>query len=484
VMPRVALLRFSGPALVSTCLLLAGATHVDGPGVPANQGQYRLVLVQSDPGGALVGVSVRFPVGSALDPSGEEGTAYLLARVLESELNRRLYEGAGEVRIQVHPHEFLVTLLAPPGRWAEQFRELERMLSSSPWAGSDVERIRALHLERLRFESGAPSRAFELERAGLVFGPGSNAARPPTGEIPSVERVPTDGPSRFRESHLDPSQATVAVVGPVSQEEVQRTIAGELRSVSGVSPFTRRGAERTPSQDIQRDTVQADTLQAGREAEGVAPAPGPDRVPSPRTRLRESPPRPLTIPSPATNPPAWTRPERVVADRELTSTWLAVAWPFPEGTPRVLLDFLALAVQESLQPSPPDPGLYGAETTVILVEGKPILVASVIVDPRVTHRWEERSLQTMAQIEEAPPRGAFFELLRRRYRNDVLLGMADAEGRSIWLTRMAASGVPVPDPTDDIWRLTEEVLSLAAAAAGPPRVLLMGPERMFGGNPP
>lgn len=443
---------------------------------------YNQVVVQADPAGALVAVTLRFPVGSAQDPGGEEGTAHLLGLLLEAEAARRFSQEAASVDVQVDRHEFLVTLLAPPDRWTQLFGELERLVRAASFSGADVERVRRLHAERLQFELGAPGREFEIEQARVIFGSGSPSARPTGGLPASVEGIPSDGPSRFRQRHLDPGQATVAVVGPVAMEDVRRTIPGELRTVPGVSPF--RISQPEPQWPPAEDTARAEAPPDDTAQAEMAAVRAPEASPGPRTRLREVPPRPLTVPAEPSAAPAWTAGERIVVDRQLTSTWVTVAWSLPPGTPATLMEFLAFALQEELVPSPPDPGLYGAETRVKAVEGKPVLVTALTVDPRVTGRWEERALGALDQLADTPPTGSFFELLRRRYRNALFLELADPEGRSTWLARIAATAPDgrIPDIGTDVWRLSREGLAGLAASAGPPRVLLMGPEAMFQGG--
>jgi hypothetical protein len=436
---------------------------------------YRAVVVQPDHEGSVVAVSFHFPVGSAQDPEGQEGTAHLLGRALEMEGNRRLGTTAGRILVEVGREDFVVTLTASPAQWLERFRDVERLLRAGPVIEGDVERARSQHLSRLQFEEGAPVREFELERARILHGAGAFASRPPGGTPASIHGIPAGGPGRFLNQHLDPARATLAFVGPLVVDEVRSAVGTEVLVTSAVSPFAGGpgpGPAPPPATDTlppgraEADTVSADTLAA---------PPGP----SPRTRFRDGPERALRIPATGAGAAAWSEAERRVLDRQLTSTWMAVAWPFPREAPRALLEFLARAIHEELLPSPPDPGLYGAEVAVETVSGTPVVMATATVDPRVTARWEERVLGVMSALADSPPTGAFFELLRRRFRNAVLLPLSDPERRSAWLARTLAREGSIPDLHTQIWALSREGLAEAAAAAGPPRVLLMGPEQMF-----
>ena len=169
----------------------------------------------------------------------------------------------------------------------------------------------------------------------------------------------------------------------------------------------------------------------------------------------------------------------MVIDQEVTSTWIAVAWPLPAGTPAVLLDFLVHVVREELNPTPPDPGLYRAEVRMERMGPSPVLLVNATVDPRVTLRWEERILRALESVAQDPPRGAFFELTRRRYRASRLLEQALPEARALWLVRAQAEEGDVPLFTHAIWGLTREGLQGLGQSRGEPRILLFGPARMM-----
>jgi hypothetical protein len=156
---------------------------------------------------------------------------------------------------------------------------------------------------------------------------------------------------------------------------------------------------------------------------------------------------------------------------------MAIGFPFPVGTPRMLLDFLSHLVTENLNRIPPDPGLFEAEVSVERIAGAPVVVVSASVDPFRAAEWEERLQSAFDSLASAPPEGAFFELTRRRFRSGLLLDLAVPETLVRWIVREAALGsLPLPDPEIEVWRLTREGVAEAARAAGAPRILLYGPQ--------
>jgi hypothetical protein len=395
-------------------------------------------VIERDPAVAVVAVAVRFAAGSAEDPSDLEGTAFLLGHVLQGTGASRLRARGAQVEVDVDRQEILATMIAPVETWREAFQELERALYTDPIGTAEVESARAWLLDVLGFEIGSPVRAFEHERASLVHGPLDPAARPLHGTLGGVSALTADALVRFRELHLRRTNAVVAIFGPVDPAEIAALARGPVRSL-GAGP------------------VPGGPSATGR---GVVPSA------TPPTR-------------PAGGDGALAA-DRTVIDRELTSTWIAAAYPFPPGTSSVGLEFLGLLISEALNSSPPDPGLYEAGATIVQVRGAPVLVLSASVDPGVATRWEDRILGFLPTFAETPPEGALLDLSRRRFRSHLSFLLAAPETRVRWIVRQTALGTGSGgDLQGEIWRLDGPRLAQLAALAAPPRVLLMGPVAMM-----
>jgi hypothetical protein len=442
------------------------------------------VLVHPRPHDAVVAVAVRFPNGSALDPEGREGTAFLLGRVLEEEGRRSLRSLSATVEAEVARDEFLLLLRAPEEAWDRAWGIVRDLLGGPPLSDEALTRARESQRERLVFEAGAPARAFEAERDRLFLGASHPGARLLRGTPAGLAALSVADLNDFRSRHLRLEESLMAVVGPVTPDQVQGVLRSPIRLVGpDGEPVPDRGG-RDPGE--QGAPPGPDTL----SPPGVDPPADPQAEEDPREAPGEPDPpvvRPLVAPIPAplhppdtpAAPPAWQGGDRMVVDQEVTSTWIAVAWPLPAGTPGVLLDFLVHIVAEGLNPSPPDPGLYRAEVRLDRLGPAPLLVVNATVDPRVTGRWEARILQALEIAAEDPPRGAFFELTRRRYRAERLLEQAHPEARARWLVRIRAAEGDVPRLTRQVWALTREGLQGVAGARGEPRILLYGPVRMM-----
>jgi hypothetical protein len=420
------------------------------------------VMVHPRPDDAVVAVALRFSAGSSMDPENREGTAFLLGRVLEAEGQRRLQTLSATLETTVARDEFTVTLRAPENEWDRAWSTVRELLAGPPISDAALNLARESQRERLVFEAGAPVRSFEVERDRFLLGaahPGSRRLRGTASGLTSLSAADLND---FRSQRLRLDASVIAVVGPVTPAQVQ----GVLRAPTQLVGPTRDAG--TPDSDAAPREDPTDTLTA--EELPVAPAPPPLMRPRPL---------PLRVPATPLAPDAWVTGDRMVIDQEVTSTWIAVAWPLPAGTPAVLLDFLVHVVGEELNPSPPDPGLYRAEVRMERIGPSPVLLVNATVDPRVTLRWEDRILRALESVAQDPPRGAFFELTRRRYRASRLLEQALPEARALWLVRSQAEDGEVPLFTHSIWGLTREGLQGLAQSRGEPRILLYGPARMM-----
>lgn len=425
--------------------------------------EFGQLVVQSDPGGAIVGLTIHIPVGAARDPQGREGTAFLLGQMLQEEVSRRVAGLRAEASMEVGPESMTLSFASPPQQWRAVLDEAEAVLRGEGLDPSRLDPIRETQQARLAFEEGAPVRTFQVEKEALLRREAQGEGRPLTGGRETLERITFDDVQEFRIRHLSPPWGVLAVVGPVDAGEVGGALGMTPVEVSASSPYQERPYRaRSSGRPSPADTVP--------EFESIGPL---------RTRLFRDSGRTQPLAASLTGPPAWTQEERRLQDMALTSSWIAVAWPYPRETPRILLGFLAHNFREALVPSPPDPGLYSAEIEVVEVEDRPILVVSAVVDPRVALRWEERIREGLDRLAQSPPEGSFFELARRRYRNAVLMELADPVARSRHLAREIDRSGEVSDLQTEIWSLSREGVARTAGGAAGPRIFILGPVEMM-----
>ena len=413
----------------------AGGDRRLGDVPAAAQSRYAAAVLERESAARIVTVGILFPAGSSEDPPGGEGTAALLAGVLRRQGAPALARHGAAVAAELSESDLHLTLMAPPAAWRGAFVALETLLYESPLSGDALEAARAEVAGILAFEAGAPGRAFDLERARLLRGADAPGARPALGTPASTGSLTLADLEAFRAAHLRPEEATLAAHGPVEPSDLASLVGTDVEEVAG----------------------------SARDGEGAG--------------ARTS----AGIPRPGTPPAGWERGERILVDRDLTSSWVSAAFPFPPETPDLHLRFLAQLAREELTPVPPEPGLFHADASTAAVDGVPVLVLTASVDPGITLAWEERLAGLVGAMATDLPDGSFFQLARRRFRTRTLLGLTVPEARVEWMARRRAAGLPPrPDVVGEIRDLDRNAVLRTAALAGPARVIVFGPVEMMG----
>ncbi|MEQ9401633.1 MAG: hypothetical protein RJQ04_20880 [Longimicrobiales bacterium] len=183
-----------------------------------------------------------------------------------------------------------------------------------------------------------------------------------------------------------------------------------------------------------------------------------------------------TPPAPGAQGKAWTLGDRHVLVREVTSTWLAVAYPAPAGMSRTTLELVAHLVLEELDPVPPAPDRFGVEVRIDDAPGGPVLVVEASVLPEAADRWEARITGVVRELAEERMEDDFFRWRRRRFRAARLLEEARPEAEAERVTAdLLRDGAPRALGVD-IWALDARSLQLAVGSLGEPRILRLGPD--------
>lgn len=444
-------MRRVGAAFALTMAALAGFAAFTTP--PSTDG-YRASAVSGHARGTVVTVAIRIPSGSSSDPAGRSGAAGLLAQVLRDETRRALGPDVAKVSAAVDRSATTFTVIVLPEAWPHAREMLDSVIFEAPLDDSLVARDKRAQLSRLSFESGSPGAEFQAEAALLLAGDDSAWARPVHGTARSLAEVDTGVLQRYRAAHYRREQAVRAVVGP-------RAV------VSPPSPTTPTAADSAAAP--VPDTVTASSPDSAGRA---APPPATDTAPVPPAPSVA----PASPPRDTTPRLAWTTGRRVAETRDVTSTWIRVAYPVSSATPRIAAEMLADLVETDLSPTPPDPDRYSVDVELRDAPGGSVLVVDAIVFPEAADRWEAKITEAVQALAAKPMAPDFFAWRRRRFRTERLLQEAAPEAEA---GRMAADLLRhgrVRDLGEEIWALDAEALRRAAFGLGEPRVLRFGPD--------
>ena len=179
--------------------------------------------------------------------------------------------------------------------------------------------------------------------------------------------------------------------------------------------------------------------------------------------------------------PAWTVADRRLVSRDVTNTWLSVAFPVPSDLPRIAVLYVADRMSQELNAQPPDPGLFNASVDVVeMPEGEVILVHAAVL-PESAAGFESRILGLPGKLALARD-PAFFRTHRGRFRAALLVRDAAPEAAAARMVTELLTRGSILDFEDAVWTLGADAAADAAAALGPPRTLVFGPS-LGGGHP-
>lgn len=374
---------------------------------------YGLHAWSTHPHGTAVAVGLRIPAGSAGDPEGLEGSAWILAATLEDQVNRALGLTGAVFSGTVERGSTVFTLLAEPSDWERAWDVADSVLFGAPLDPALVERHRRALLERQTFEAGSPVRTFEAEAARMLARVGSLYVRPQRGTRASLAAITLGSLDALRGAAWRRERGVMAVVGPLT-----------------LAP---------PS--------------------GGAGGPGPARP---------------GLPTSAEAP--WSERERRVVIQDVTNAWVTVAYPAPAGIPRTHLELVAHFISEELDPFPPAAERYSAAVRIEDTPAGAVLVVEASVFPEAAELWEDRILRLVDRLGRETMGADFFAWRRRRFRAVRLLEEAAPEAEARRMTADLLREGQVRDLGDDIWALDARSAQAAASALGPPRILVVGPD--------
>ena len=259
-----------------------------------------------------------------------------------------------------------------------------------------------------------------------------------------------------------------------------REVAIERRALLyGVGDTRNSPPEGTLESILALDEIQVQTTRRSvfRSGEARVVVVGPVASPAPAAGAPAA-----RVPSGTTSAgPAWSVVDRRVVNRDVTNTWLSVAFPVPADLPRIAVLYVADRMSQELNALPPDPGLFSASVDVVeMPEGEVILVHAAVL-PESADALESRIHALPGELALARD-PAFFRLHRSRFRARSLVREAAPEEAAARMAVELLTRGAILDFEDAVWTLDAGGAADAAASLGPPRTLVFGPS-LAGGRP-
>ena len=367
--------------------------------------------VMPRPGSTLVALTLVIPAGSADDPDTIPGSARLLGEAVAHAARGRLDPSSARLDVRVERGWTAYMLLTAPDLWVHSWGVLEDAVFRGSLADTAIEAARAALIEGFAFDAGAPVREFQRELYYVLGGAMDPWSRDPRGTRAALRKAEPAALKEFRERHYNLAQATAAVVGPVTEQEVREALAPV-----GAGPLAR----------------------------------------------------------PASAGPVWKRGDRLPLERDVTNAWIGAAFPAHGDLPRTQLEFVAHQLQESLSPALPDPGVFSVFVHIEDTPTGPVVVVEVAVMPEVSKTWEKRILAAVDGLKDETEE-PFFRWQRRRFQSAALLREGQPKEAALRVALDLSRDGRVRSLLEEVEAIGPRDLAAATAGLEAPRVLVMGP---------
>lgn len=378
--------------------------------IPA-RGQTRYAVVP-EPDGTAVGLAVLLHAGTAWEGGNETGLTYLAAESVVQEARPRLHALGARIALHCTRSAIEYSLLLPVDRWRPAARVILDALFDQEVSVDAIERARLALSQTARGAGGGFSRELSHELAAALNDGSPRWARDSCDPSRALDDVSNEAVQRWVRTRLLTTRATGAIVGPVDEEDA-RHLLGEVFGDSDM---------------------------------------------------------PLLIPAPTAKPGGGIH--RI--ERDVVTSWLAVALPFDRNVEEEVLRLLAFVLEGAVQPAIDRPGIHDVGSALRYHGEGGELIVYLVVEPDEADRWIHELRREVATLTDRVDEDRFNGLISR-YRGARLLELATPEARAREAALQLFLGGPYRSPTERIDTLTADRLRRAASALYDPLAVILGP---------
>jgi zinc protease len=183
---------------------------------------------------ALVAFDLTLPGGQLVDPPGKTGVAGLLASLMIEGTARKtpaeLEEAIDLLGARINVVAGRESIRLSGSTLARTFEPtmalVEELVLTPRWDETEFERLQRELDTRLRDQAGSPTAIANNVFGRVLYGDSHAFANPPSGTPDTVAGIELDDLKRYASAYVSPSSASFHVVGAVSQQTVQQTLAG------------------------------------------------------------------------------------------------------------------------------------------------------------------------------------------------------------------------------------------------------------------
>lgn len=398
--------------LRSVALIGVSAGTLMGIGAGALTAQTRHVVLEEAEGTA-VGLSVLLQTGTAWEGESEAGLNFLAAEAVAEQVRPRLRALGAQIAVRCNASATEFSLLLPAEGWQSSASLFLEALFNRPLDEASVERARARLARRLATADGDFSGEVRRGLAATLHSGSRRWARDPCSLASALEhRAPADV-QRWVRTRFLATRAAAAIAGPVDGEAARRLLSRAL----GDSQL------------------------------------------------------PLLLPAPSSRPSSNT----LRVERNVVTTWVAVAFPFPRDSDAEALGLVAHRIEEATRPDIGRPEVYDSGVELLRHGEGGALIVYMITEPAHAERWVRQVRRLVDELGAEALDEASFESLRRRYRGHRLRRLDAPEARAREAAHQLFFEGGYRDPARRLERLSPRLVKEIASSLGQPAVVLLGP---------
>ncbi len=370
------------------------------------------IVVLTESGTPVVATEILLAVGPIDEGAARAGVAHLAGRAILARLRPALDSLGVDASVQAEKDALSFSIIAAPDAWEDAMRlTMQAVFGEAPPA-SFVEAERRAVVNELVGRLANPADAATREQDAAFFGPLHPWGRSTVGTPESVGRLTPSHVSAFMRETFVPDRAFVAVVGPLDES----TVLEFLQSFFA-------GA-RTATVEVV-------------------------------------PPEPEVLP--------------VRREYDSITSWVSASYAFAETVDEEAIRFVVFLTADALSYSPAQRSVYNIWREVVPRVGGGEARIQVAVPPEEVDEWAARlrnyvvALRTTTMIDDV------FEANLRRFHGERIMSLispearAHAAARQLLVRGQASSFMPAGE------EMTQERMQAAAAALGPPTLVILGP---------
>jgi predicted Zn-dependent peptidase len=184
----------------------------------------------------MVSVTLALPYGSASDPEGRAGLAYITANMLDEGAGSRdavaLSSAINDLGASLSTGASIdgstVSLVVLKKNFKPAFEIFSDVVARPRFEDKEYKRVASLWRNDLAKRASDPSAVSRVVMAAALYGRGSPYGHPAAGLVSTASTIELPAVKEFYATHYRPDQATLVVAGDVTRAEVDALIASSL----------------------------------------------------------------------------------------------------------------------------------------------------------------------------------------------------------------------------------------------------------------